>query len=338
MKGMSDSTRRTRLLPATPANIALAAATLRGEGLVAFPTETVYGLGADAENSSAVRAMFSAKGRPADHPVIVHLAGAEHIEAWAREVPPVARTLAAAFWPGPMTLVLRRSSRARDFVTGGLDTVGLRVPSHPVARALLAAFGGAIAAPSANRFGRVSPTTAQHVLAELDGHIDLILDGGPCIVGLESTIIDLTGEQPAILRPGGVTAEQIAAALGVPIVSGRHNAPRVSGNLESHYAPRARVEIVTSEELISRAFKLAATGLKVAIIADACDNFTTDEEFVHIALPADETKRARSLYAALRLVDEVGCDVALTTLLQEAGLGVAIADRLRRAAGPRPQP
>src|SRR5438552_9445632 len=173
---------------------------LRRGGLVAFPTETVYGLGADAENDAAMRALFASKGRPADHPVIVHLADAALMDQFAAEVPETARKLAAAFWPGPMTLVLRRNTRISNLVTGGLDTVGLRVPAHPVAHALLNEFGGPIAAPSANRFGRVSCTRAEHVVTELGEHVDLILDGGECDVGVESTIIDLSGKRPAILR------------------------------------------------------------------------------------------------------------------------------------------
>ena len=194
--------RATRTLPADGDSIPEAAAILRRGGLVAFPTETVYGLGADAENAAAMRALLAAKGRPADHPVIVHLADAALVEQFAADVPPAARQLAAAFWPGPMTLVLRRSQRVSDLVTGGLDTVGLRVPGHPVAQALLRELNGPIAAPSANRFGRVSCTRAQHVALELAGHIDLIVDGGECGVGIESTIIDVSGKRPAVLRPG----------------------------------------------------------------------------------------------------------------------------------------
>src|SRR5688500_12546066 len=184
---------------------------LRAGGIIALPTETVYGLGADADNEAAVRKVFAAKGRPADHPVIVHLASGAQIDQWATDIPPAARTLADAFWPGPLTIILKRSPRALDVVTGGLDTVGLRVPSHPVAQHLLTRFGGAIAAPSANRFGRVSPTTAEHVRQEFGSAVDLILDGGDCQVGLESTIVDLSSGASAILRPGFVTAEQIEA-------------------------------------------------------------------------------------------------------------------------------
>jgi L-threonylcarbamoyladenylate synthase len=323
----------TNMLGATPDAIREAAALLRAGRLVAFPTETVYGLGADAANPEAVRRMFAAKGRPADHPVIVHVADAAAIEELAASVPDAARRLAAAFWPGPMTLVLRRSRQVSDLVTGGLDTVGLRVPAHPAARALLIEFGGPVAAPSANRFGRVSATCAEHVLQELAGHVDLILDGGPCPIGLESTIIDLSRGAPVILRPGAVTAEQVAALLG-SAAPPRGAAPRVSGNLPSHYAPHARVEVVPPEALSPRALALAAAGKRVAVLA-AEEPRGLVAAIRWVPIPAEQAAWAQSLYASLRRVDELGCDVALTTLPEEAGLGTAIADRLRRAAGPR---
>jgi L-threonylcarbamoyladenylate synthase len=324
----------TILMPATPAAIHRAAEVLRRGGLVAFPTETVYGLGALATNDAAVRAMFAAKGRPADHPVIVHLADVSHLCNWARDVPEPAQRLAAAFWPGPLTMILRRNSSASSLVTGGLDTIGLRVPAHPIARQLLNELSGAIAAPSANRFGRVSPTTAQHVLAELKGKIDLILDGGPCEVGLESTIVDLSGEQPAVLRPGGVTLEQISNVLG-PLASAQGEVPRVSGSLESHYAPRATVELVLPSELGSRIEQLLAAGLKVAVLCPDRDQKKLPPGVVAVGIPEDEQLLAQRLYAALREVDERGCDVGLATLPAECGIGAAIADRLRKAAGPR---
>jgi L-threonylcarbamoyladenylate synthase len=288
-------------------------------GLVAFPTETVYGLGAAAENPTAVRAMFAAKGRPADHPVIVHLGRAELLADWSAEIPPAAAALASSFWPGPLTLIVRRTSNASDLVTGGLDTVGLRVPGHPVAQRLLAQFGGAIAAPSANRFGRVSPTTAEHVLSELDGRVEIILDGGPCQVGLESTIVDVSRGQPAILRPGGITVEQIERVLGAAMNHPQADAPRVSGSLDSHYAPRAIVELVAASELASRAQALSADGKRVVVLN----------------APADLQQFARDLYSLLRQADDSGCDVILATLPPETGIGAAIADRLRKAAGRR---
>ncbi len=247
------------MLTADPAR---AVEALLAGGLVALPTETVYGLGADAEQPHAVARVFAVKGRPADHPLIVHVRGAEDLDAWARDIPPYARALAEALWPGPLTLVLPRSARAGDHVTGGQDTVGLRAPSHPVAREVLAALGGrGIAAPSANRFGRVSPTTAQHVLDELgallDPATDLVLDGGACDVGVESTILDCTGERPRLLRPGAVDADTVAIAGGVPLDPEGVSSVRAPGTLASHYAPSARVT-VADEDGLAEALAAAA--------------------------------------------------------------------------------
>src|SRR5215470_11265962 len=200
---------RARIERPNRASIARAAASLRAGDLIAFPTETVYGLGADASRAEAVRKIFTTKGRPVDHPVIVHLHGADEIENWARAVPSGARKLAEAFWPGPLTLILPRGANVADAVTGGQDTVGVRVPSHPVARALIAEFGGGIAAPSANRFGRISPTSAQHVAEDLGDSVSLILDGGPCAVGIESTIVAFAGDEPMLLRPGAIAAADL---------------------------------------------------------------------------------------------------------------------------------
>ncbi len=325
----------TRVLPPTPESLHLAADLLRQGRLVAFPTETVYGLGAAAENPVAIRSMFAAKGRPADHPVIVHLASAHELDAWTAGVPPAAKALADAFWPGPLTMILRRSSRASDLVTGGLETVGLRVPAHPVAQELLRLVGGGVAAPSANRFGRVSPTTAEHVLAELAGLVDLILDGGPCTVGVESTIVDLSRGQPVVLRPGGVTAEQLAEVVGELAATDRAAAPRVSGSLASHYAPWARVELVGSGEVADRARELKELGQKVAVLFRGGSPQTHPTDIVAIPVSDDDAHLAQELYAALRRVDELGCDVVLATMPLEKGIGAAIADRLRKAAGPR---
>jgi L-threonylcarbamoyladenylate synthase len=323
----------TECLPATPDTIRRAAELLRRGSVVAFPTETVYGLGADAESPAAVGAIFAAKGRPADHPVIVHLADAQRVDEWAVQIPDEARALAARFWPGPMTLILRRSGRASDLVTGGLDTVGLRVPGHPVAQALLQEFGGAIAAPSANRFGRVSPTQASHVLQEMDGRVALILDGGSCQVGLESTIIDLSRGQPAILRPGRITSDEIAAALDCAVGKAAENAPRVSGGLSSHYAPQAKVELVEEARLVERAQQLVAGGQRVAILNPK--PLAAPAGVTVLPLPADPAELARALYATLRRADDLGCDVVLTCLPELHGIGVAIADRLHKAAAPR---
>lgn len=323
----------TRILPADAGAIREAASILQGGGLVAFPTETVYGLGAHAENESAVRAMFAAKGRPADHPVIVHVAEASQVESFVTEVPETARRLAAAFWPGPMTLVFRKGPRVSPLVIGGLETVGLRVPSHPVAQALLREFGGPIAAPSANRFGRVSCTRASHVAEELTGRVDLILDGGECTVGLESTIIDVSSGQPAILRPGAVTAEDVSRVLGSAPAGHSATAPRVSGSLPSHYAPAARVEIVAADRLAERASELLAESRRIAVLTQQRVNL--DPRIRTLQLPPSAPDLAHDLYDLLRHVDAMECDVALVTLPSEQGLGAAIIDRLLRAAGPR---
>lgn len=286
-----------------------AARILRAGGIVAVPTETVYGLAAVASDPVAVRRVFAAKGRPVDHPLIVHLASAADLGDWAATVPPAAAALAAAFWPGPLTLVLPRQAGVPDEVTGGLDTVGLRVPAHPLTRALIAATGG-LAAPSANRFGRVSPTEAAHVSAELGPALP-VLDGGPCAVGVESTIVDLAGPAPALLRPGGVPVEAIEAVLGAPLGVGVRRAP---GGLPSHYAPRTA--LLLSSDVEADAAAARARGLRVAVLP----------------APSDPAQHARGLYAALRALDAEGVDLLVAGVAAEAGLGRAVNDRLRRAA------
>ncbi len=291
---------------------------LRAGGLVAFPTETVYGLGADAANPSALRKLYAVKRRPARHPVIVHLAAAEQVDDWAADVPDAARILASTFWPGPLTMVLRRTARVVDEVTGGRDTVGLRVPAAPLALELLAEFGGGLAAPSANRFGNVSPTTADAVRADLGGDVDEVLDGGECSVGLESTIVELVGPEPVLLRPGGISVEQLEVVLSAPIA--RADGPsRAPGMLPSHYAPRALVEIVEADEVDERAAALRTAGTKVVTLLPSRD---LDDD-------------ARQLYARLRAADDEGADVVLAVLPADEGIGAAIRDRLRKAAGPR---
>lgn len=335
MSQAASPSSRPLVLPVSPQAIEHAVEVLRRGGLVAFPTETVYGLGADATHPAAVRAIFEAKGRPADHPLIVHLASAEWLPRYAQHVPPAAWSLAKAFWPGPLTLVLPRGPELSPLVSGGLETVGLRVPAHPAAQTLLAAFGRPVAAPSANRFGRVSPTTAQHVVEDLGQRVDLILDGGPCNIGIESTIVDVSGDRPAILRPGGIPSEQIAAVLGTldrPDTPGR---PRVSGSLPSHYAPRARVELAPQDELLPRAQMLAEQGVAVSILWRGPLPEAPAAGVTILPLPSDDAACAQALYGALRQADASGCEVILTSLPLEVGLGAAIADRLRRAAGPR---
>lgn len=305
---------------------------LRDGGLVGFPTETVYGLGADAENRDALRHLYAVKGRPTAHPVIVHLARAEQLEDWAIEISPAARTLADACWPGPLTVVVRRSARVPDEVTGGLETVGIRIPGHPLALALLSAFGGGLAAPSANRFGRVSPTTAAAVRAELGDDVPLVLDGGASTVGVESTIVDCTTESPRVLRVGGVTAEQLRSLLGVEVPIG--GATRAPGTLASHYAPRARVEIVTVGEVVERALALERAGESVGVLAGAELQLDVPLRTVTLATPADADEYARVLYATLREADVLGLDVVLAVPPAATGIGRAVADRLLRAATP----
>jgi L-threonylcarbamoyladenylate synthase len=310
-----------------------AAEVLRRGGLVAFPTETVYGLGADAANAGAVTRLFEVKSRPATHPLIVHLASIAQLDEWALDVPPPAHLLADAFWPGPLTMLVTRSSRVAIEVTGGRDTIGLRVPDHRLALRLLQAFGGGIAAPSANRFGRVSPTTADHVRADLGDDVDAILDGGPCRVGVESTIVDLTGDEPEVVRPGGVSLERLREVLGTtPRLWLGDGDARASGMLVSHYAPNARVEVVARADVVARAATLANAGTVVGVLApEAIDELPGGVLLLDPAGPPDEY--ARLLYRRLRTADERGVEVLLAVPPPEEGIGVAVADRLRRAGG-----
>ncbi|MBX7078343.1 MAG: threonylcarbamoyl-AMP synthase [Nannocystaceae bacterium] len=317
--------------------IAEAVAVLRGGGLVAFPTETVYGLGADASLPAAVRRVFAVKGRPVDHPLIVHLAQASQLDAWASEVPPLARRLAAALWPGPLTLVLRKAAHVDAVVTGGLETLALRVPAHPLALALLREHGGGIAAPSANRFGRVSPTTAAHVREDLGDDVALVLDGGPCAVGIESTIVDLSrgDDGAAILRPGGVSAERLAAIVGRTLPVRDDAQVRTPGQLPSHYAPRARVLVVEPAALAHTLATLPSSRVGVIeAVAGIPAPRWHDGPPLRVELDP-ERDLAHQLYATLRQLDAAGCDVIVATLPPPAELGLAVADRLRRAAGPR---
>lgn len=316
-------------------DIEKAAGILRSGGLVALPTETVYGLGANAEDPAAVARIFQAKGRPPSHPLIVHIDSAEQLGDWVEQVPEPAAVLAERFWPGPLTLVLRRGTRVPLAATGGLDTVAVRVPDHPVALDLLAAFGGGIAAPSANRFGSVSPTTAEHVRAELGAAVDFVLDGGPCRIGVESTIVDATGPAPVILRPGGITGEDLAAALGTPIgldSSGRIRAP---GQHPSHYAPAARVLLVEPNKVAAEAQIATEHGHRVGVLLPATFADTPVKADIVVQVPVSTSEYAHQLYALLREFDRQGCDVVIASLPSQQGLGSAIANRLRRAAGPR---
>jgi len=317
-------------------DIDAAARALEAGQLVAFPTETVYGLGADAENPQAVAAIYAAKGRPQDHPVIVHLAPGAPLDYWAADIPQEAHALAEAFWPGPLTMILKRAPNIPDAVSGGQDTVGLRCPSHPVAIALLRAFKGGqggVAAPSANKFGAVSPTLAEHVRDEFDadGSVAMVLDGGAAQVGIESTIVDLSRlatHGPVLLRPGHISAEAIAAVIDQLPSAPDAAAPRASGTLESHYAPHTPVAMQESEQLRQTLLELAAKGRKVALI------HYTDMPPTHAAqrLPAAPTGFAHALYAALRAMDNQGADVILVEAPPQGGDWLGVNDRLRRAA------
>jgi L-threonylcarbamoyladenylate synthase len=320
------------------ADLARAVAVLGGGGLVAFPTETVYGLGADAASDAAVGRIFAVKGRPRAHPLIVHLADGAALEDWAIEIPEAAHRLARAAWPGPLTIILRKGPRVAAATTGGAETVGLRVPAHPVAQALLRGFGGGIAAPSANRFGAVSPTTADHVAGDLGGAIDYLLDGGACEVGVESTIVDLSRGRPVLLRPGGLARAQIESITG-PLEAPDAGAPAAPGTLASHYAPRAEVMAVALEEVPAAVAGARARGVRVAVLAPGAAFAAWPELAAHACrLPDDDAGMARALYAALRDLDAAGFDVVIAALPPAVGLGEAVADRLRRAAGPRRDP
>lgn len=305
--------------------------------MVAFPTETVYGLGADATNPAAVAKIFAAKGRPQDHPVIVHLGSIELLPLWAGEIPTAAHKLAAAFWPGPLTLILKRAAGVSDCVTGGQDTVGLRIPGHPVALELLQAFAGeeggrrfsGVAAPSANKFGRISPTMAEHVRAELGAAVQTVLDGGECGVGIESTIVDLSRGRAVLLRPGQITPAQIAAVLGAEVELPDTAAPRVSGTLDSHYAPRTPLDLVAAAELPARLAGLRGKRLAVLARVEAPAGL---KDVSWQTAPRAVAGYAHELYASLRRLDDLGCDVILVEAPPSAPEWQGVNDRLRRAS------
>lgn len=303
---------------------------------MAFPTETVYGLGVNAMSAQALERLYRVKGRPKGHPVIVHLRGVEDLPRWTISVPEAAQRLAAAFWPGPLTLVLRRAPGVLDAVTGGTDTIAVRVPAHPLARGLLDAFAGqlpagravGLAAPSANRYGKVSPTTAQHVAADLHADVDLILDGGPCELGIESAIVDLSGDEPAILRPGRITAAELEQALGAPLGAPHEASPKTPGTHAVHYAPRAKVQLVTRRQIIDR---LSGRGRRVAVLAleVSVPRLAASLSAVVPVIPA---QYARTLYANLRALDAVGADLILVETPPDTPAWAGVLDRLRRAA------
>ncbi|HEX2347881.1 MAG TPA: L-threonylcarbamoyladenylate synthase [Ktedonobacterales bacterium] len=331
-------------------SIARAAALLRAGRLVAFPTETVYGLGADATNATAVASIFAAKQRPLSDPLIVHIAQAADMAAVARDIPPVAWELAERFWPGPLTLVLPRAARIPSIVAAGGDTVGVRLPAHPIARALIRAVGAPLAAPSANRFMRTSPTTAAHVLADLDGRIAAVLDGGPCAVGVESSVLDLSSAPARLLRPGGIALELLRELLPetqAPVSSdtgaaGADAVVRAPGQMARHYAPRTRLVVYDAtgeagrDAVLAGARRALREGLRVGALVpdDEADALAALGVAVERLGPSDApTEQSRRLYAALRALDAHGCDVLLAHTCAPEGLGLALADRLCRAAG-----
>ena len=317
--------------PIASADLAAALGALRAGELVAFPTETVYGLGADARNPAAVRRIFAVKGRPASHPVIVHLQSVRELPAWARHVPRAAERLAEQFWPGPLTLVLPRAPGVDDSVTGGQDTVAVRVPAHPVAQQLLAAFGGGIAAPSANRYGRLSPTRAEHVREELGAAVSVVLDGGDCPIGLESTIVAFQEGRARLLRPGRITAGEIRALLGALQIGADAASPRVPGSTAAHYAPATALEVLPTEALEARSAALAQAGRRVAVLAWRAPQATLPA-VTWIDAGAQPERYGHDLYAHLRALDQSGCERILVQEVPQGDEWEAIRDRLRRAA------
>jgi len=322
------------IVPATDEGISRAARLLREGQLVSFPTETVYGLGADARNAAAVQKIFAAKKRPADHPLIVHIADASVLPRWARSIPAGARALADAFWPGPLTLILPKARDVGDIVTGGQDSVGLRVPGHPVAQALLAQFaslgGEGIAAPSANRFGRVSATTAQHVADDFGEEVAVILDGGPCRHGIESTIVAFTAGEASVLRPGALSVEEIVRVLGRPPQAADLGSPRAPGTLATHYAPRTPARLMPSPDLAAALAQLAHPGAHIVVLAHSVAQ-PPDFEGTWFDAPAHDTAYAQQLYANLRALDALAADEIWIEAPPDGPEWHAVRDRLRRA-------
>ncbi len=318
-------------LSVDPEKIAHAVAQLQAGELVAFPTETVYGLGADAANPAAVAKVYAVKGRPNDHPLIVHVADAAQLANWARNIPTSAHRLAKRFWPGPLTLVLQRAPQVSDCVTGGQDTVALRVPSHPVAQALLRRFGAGIAAPSANRFGRVSSTTAAHVREEFGDAVRCVLDGGAADVGIESTIVDCSRGGPVLLRPGSITPHEIEAALGATLGVSDAAAPRAPGMLDRHYAPQTPLMQMEADLVVELVHSLTRQGKRIAVLARTTLR-PLIEGLLWVAAPSDVAGYAHDLYTNLRELDHAGCDAILVEQPPDTVEWFAIRDRLNRAA------
>lgn len=321
---------RPRVLSASEQAVDDAVDVLRGGGLVAIPTETVYGLGADASNADAVQRIFAAKGRPSDHPLIVHIHGLDALAQWAQEPSEVAHRLAQAFWPGPLTLVLPRAASVPDVVTGGRPTVGLRVPDQPLALRVLERFGGGVAAPSANRFGRVSPTRADHVVADLGGSVDVVLDGGPCRVGVESTIVEIADGRLEVLRVGTITVEDLERVAGRTVHATGSGPARAPGMLASHYAPAAQV-VVAGEDPAGDVRAWQRLGRRVAVLAETMPG-GLPEGAIRLDPVGDADGYARCLYERLRQADRLGAEVIVAVPPDPAGSGLAVRDRLERAA------
>jgi L-threonylcarbamoyladenylate synthase len=320
-----------KVVRASQVEIEAAVQALRDGDLVAFPTETVYGLGANAQNPAAVRKIFEAKGRPLSHPVIVHIDSPKFLHRWVSEVPPMATRLAERFWPGPMTLVMPRAANVHDIVTGGQDTVAVRVPSHPMAQQLLTAFGGGIAAPSANRFGRLSPTRAEHVRDELGEAVRVVLDGGESQIGLESTIVACQGDQVRLLRPGAVTASQLREVAPDLIIGADALSSRVPGSLPSHYAPATPMSIVPSGEIDSQAAMASSGGKRIAVLAQRLP-LKSHAYVTWVNAGRRPEQYAHDLYTNLRALDTAGCQQILVQDVPEGERWDAIRDRLLRAA------
>ena len=325
----------------TARDVDRAAAILRAGGLVGIPTETVYGLGADGLDPDAVAHIFQAKGRPQDNPLILHIPSADHLERYCEKIPDRAYALAEAYWPGPLTMILRRKLIVPDVVTAGLDTVGMRCPSHPVCRAILEAADVPVAAPSGNTSGRPSPTTAAHMWEDMDGKIDAIVDGGPCSVGVESTIVDLTETPPRLLRPGGITLEQLEKVLGevavdpaVTRLMGAGERPRAPGMKYRHYAPRAPVTVVAGDPQKSAAYIAAHAGREDGVICfDEFVPLFRGQEVEKLGPAADKGEQARHIFDALRAFDHTQVKAIWTQCPDPSGLGLAITNRLNKAAG-----
>jgi L-threonylcarbamoyladenylate synthase len=320
-----------RIVRATQVEIESAVQALRDGELVAFPTETVYGLGANAQNPAAVAKIFAAKGRPHTHPVIVHLDTPRFLHRWVAEVPEMATKLAEKFWPGPLTIVMKRGPNVHDIVTGGQDTVAIRVPSHPMAQQLLTAFGGGIAAPSANKYGKLSPTRPEHVRDELGDAVRVVLDGGESQIGLESTIVSCVGEGVRLLRPGAITAAQLRSVVGELLMGANLESPRTPGSTPSHYSPTTPMVIVQTGEIDAQAAALSAGGVRIAVLAQRLP-LKSHKYVTWINAGRRPDQFAHDLYANLRTLDKAGCQKILVQDVPQDERWDAVRDRLIRAA------